>query len=106
MNEAPDAAAGAGFFIAPSFKPSDALTQLQRTLRALGGLTERGQRFEWKGRPAVTLAVDGAQLQARLARRPTASPEWDSRTLKDGADVRKFGDEVKQRVARWKDADE
>ena len=73
--------------------------QLQRTLRALGGLTERGQQFEWKGRPVVTLAVDGAQLQARLARRPAISPEWESRTLKNGADVRKFGDDVKQRVA-------
>ena len=99
-------AADADFPAAHPFKPAEALLQLQRTLRALRGLTERGPQFEWKGRPAVRLAVDGDQLQARLARRPASSPEWDSRTLRNGADVRKFGDEVKQRVARWKDADE
>ncbi len=106
MNEDTSAAAGAGLFSAPPFKPTDALIQLQRTLRTLGGLTERGQQFEWKGRPAVMLAVDGEQLQARLARRPATAPEWEARALKNGADVRKFGDDVKQRLARWKDADE
>ena len=98
--------AGAGMFATPPFKPAEALVQLQRMLRALGGLSERGPQFEWKGRPAVTLAVDGEQLSARLARKPATTPEWESRTLKSGADVRKFGDDVKQRVARWKDADE
>ncbi len=98
--------AGADFFSTPLFKPAEALLQLQRTLRALGGLSERGQKFEWKGRPAVTLAVEGAQLKVQLARRPAVSPEWESRTLKNSADVRRFGDDAKQRVARWKDADE
>jgi len=95
-----------GFFNAPQFKPADAIVQLRRSLRALGSLTERGEQFEWKGRAVVTIAVEGAQLQARLARRPAISPEWESRTLKNGADVRRFGDEVKQRVTRWKDADD
>jgi hypothetical protein len=98
--------AGTDFFSAPPFKPDEALLQLRRALRALGGLTERGQQFEWKGRPVVALVADGAQLQARLARRPAVSPEWESRTLKSGADVRRFGDDVKKRVARWRDADE
>ena len=106
MNEDADAATGAGFFSALPFKPTDALTLLQRALRSLRGLTERGQQFEWKGRPVVMLVVEGEHLQARLARRPASSPEWESRTLKNGADVRKFGDDVKQRLARWKDADE
>ena len=97
---------GANFFAAPPFDPAAALLQLQRALRALGGLTERGPRFEWKGRPAVALAVEGGQLQVQLARRPAVRPEWESRTLKNGADVRKFGDDVKQRLSRWKDADE
>ncbi len=98
--------AGGNFFSPPQFKPAEALLQLQRTLRALGGLTERGLKFEWKGRPAVTLAVDAAQLQVQLARRPAISPVWESRTLKNGADVRKFGDDVRQRIARWRDADD
>jgi hypothetical protein len=97
--------AGVGFFAAPPFKPAEAMTQLQRTLRGFG-LAERGPQFEWKGRPVVALAVDGAQLEVRLARRPAIVAEWEARTLKSGADVRKFGDDVKHRVARWKDSDD
>ena len=93
-------------FAPPPFKPDDALTQLQRTLRALGGLAERGAQFEWKARPAVALAVRDGAIEARLARKPLTRPEWETRTLKNGADVRRFADEVKQRLARWKDADE
>ena len=93
-------------FGAPPFKADEALVQLRRALRALGGLTERGQQFEWKGRPVVALAADGAQLQVRLARRLAVNPDWESRTLKNGAEVRKFGDDVKQRVARWRESDE
>jgi hypothetical protein len=98
--------AAADFFSPPQFNPAEALLQLKRTLRALGGLTERDQQFEWKGRPAVRLAVDGTLLHVGLARRPAISPEWESRTLKNSADVRRFGDDAKQRVARWKDADD
>jgi hypothetical protein len=101
-----DASADADFFSAPPFRPAEALLELRRTLRAVGGLTERGQCFEWKGLSAVTLVVDGALLRVQLARRPAHSPEWESRTLKDSAAVRKFGDEVKRRVTRWKDADD
>ena len=98
--------AAAGLFNPPPFRPAEALTQLQRTLRELGGLSQRGLQFEWKGRTVLTLAVADAQLQARLARRPASSPQWDSRTLRSGADVRKFCDDVKQRVARWRDVDD
>jgi len=94
------------FFALPPFDAGAALTQLQRTLRAIGGLAPRGEGFEWKGRAVVALALDGAQLQVRLARRPAMSPDWEARTLKNGADVRRFADDVKERVARWKDADE
>ena len=93
-------------FAPPPFKPDDALTQLQRTLRSLGGLAERGAQFEWKARPAVALAVRDGAIEARLARKPLTRPEWETRTLKNGADVRRFADDVKQRLARWKDADE
>ncbi|MEO8124209.1 MAG: hypothetical protein ABI633_09185, partial [Burkholderiales bacterium] len=88
------------------FKPDDALVQLQRTLRGMRGLVERGAGFEWNGRPVVMLAVDGEALQARLAKRPATSPEWEARTLRNGADVRRFGDDVKRRIDRWKDGDE
>ena len=98
--------AGTDFLSLPPFKPAEALLQLRRTLRELGGLNERAQQFEWKGQPVVTLAVDGTQLQVRLARRPAVSPEWEARTLKNAADVRRFGNDVKLRVARWKDGDD
>ncbi|MBK6863129.1 MAG: hypothetical protein IPG91_05880 [Ideonella sp.] len=94
------------FFDPPAFRPDDALQQLQRTLRSLGGLAERAGQFEWKGRPAVTLAVRGGAIDACLARKPLTRPEWETRTLKNGADVRRFVDDVKQRLARWRDADE
>jgi hypothetical protein len=93
-------------FAPPPFKPAEALMQLQRTLRGIGGLTERGAAFEWKGRAAITLAAGEAAIEVRLARRPATRPEWEARTLKSGADVRRFADDVKQRLARWRDADE
>ncbi len=94
------------FFRPPPFKPVEALPQLQRTLRALPGLTERGSNFECKGRPVVDVRAEGDAIAARLARRPTTTPEWEPRMLKNGADVRRFADDVKQRLARWRDADE
>jgi hypothetical protein len=94
------------FFRPPPFKPAEALPQLQRTLRALSGLAERGSNFEWKGRPVVGVQAEGGAIAARLARRPTTTPEWETRTLKNGADVRRFADDVKQRLARWRDADD
>ena len=39
--------AAAGLFNPPPFRPAEALTQLQRTLRELGGLSQRGLQFEW-----------------------------------------------------------
>ncbi len=97
---------GDDVFSPPPFKPAEALLQLQRTLRSLGGLGERGAQFEWKGRPVIALAVEGDHLLARMARRPAMTPEWESRVLKGSADVRKFADDVKLRLGRWKDADE
>ena len=95
------------FFRPPPFKAAEALPQLQRTLRALPGLTERGSNFEWKGRPVVGVQADGDAIAARLARRPTTTtPEWETRTLRNGADVRRFAEDVKQRLARWRDADD
>lgn len=93
-------------FAPPAFKPDEALLLLKRGLRELRGLAERGEGFEWKGRPVIALTAEGTTILSKLAKRPAMSPEWESRVLKNGADVRKFGDEVKARVARWRDADE
>ena len=59
-----------------------------------------------KGLPAMMMALAGCGDLARMARRPAMSPEWESRTLKNGADVRKFADDARQRLARWRDADD
>jgi len=94
------------FFALPPFKPDEALAQLKRAVRDLRGLAERGEGFDWKGHPVLELRVDGSTLVGKLAKRPAHSPQWESRTMKNNADVRKFGDELKARVARWREADE
>jgi hypothetical protein len=97
---------GESFFAPPPFKPAEALMQLQRSLRALGGLSERGGQFEWKGRPALTLVIADGEIVASLARRPLARPEWEARRLRNGAEVRRFTEDVRRRLASWRDADE
>jgi hypothetical protein len=52
------------------------------------------------------LIAEESALQARLVKRPLRSPDWESRRLTNSAEVRRFLDDIKQRVARWKDADE
>ena len=91
------------FFAPPPFKPDEALVQLKRSLRELRPLVERGNGFELQGQRVIELAVDGATLQARIAKRPARSPEWETRTLKNSADTRQFTDEVKRRLGRWSD---
>ncbi len=89
------------FFAPPPFRPEEALVGLKRQLRDLRPLAERGHRFELQGKPVVDITVDGANLQVKFARRPAMSPDWDTLTLKSGADVRKCIDEVRKRLARW-----
>lgn len=91
------------FFAPPPFKPDEALVQLKRTLRELRPLAERGNGFDLQGQRVIELGVDGEALQARVAKRPARSPEWDTRTLKNSADVRQFTDEIKRRLGRWSD---
>lgn len=95
-----------GGFAPPPFKPAEALVQLKRKIRETRGLAERGSGFDWKGAPAIQLQAAEAVIQARIAKRPMRTPEWEARTLASAADVRKFGDLVVQRTARWRDADE
>lgn len=95
----------AGFAL-PAFKPADALVQLKRTLRDLRPLAERGPTFELKGQAVVLLEADAQAIAAKLARRPGRSPEWDAFRLASNADVRKFTDEARKRLARWSNDDE
>ncbi|MFZ5521982.1 MAG: hypothetical protein ACOZD0_12350 [Pseudomonadota bacterium] len=98
------------FFAPPPFKPAEALIGLRRQLRDLK-LTERAgaqaARFELAGSTMLELqhATDeaGDHLVARLARRPARTPDWETRHLRSGADVRSLLDEVRRRMLRWDD---
>ena len=92
-------------FAPPPFKADEALAQLKRHLRDLR-LLERAGRFEWKGDPLVELTLDGATIRVRSVKQPARSPEWVTRTLKNGAEVRQFTEEFKRQFARWKERDE
>ncbi|HET7795091.1 MAG TPA: hypothetical protein VFL64_17035 [Rhizobacter sp.] len=89
------------FFAPPAFKPAEALVALKRQLRDLKPLVERGTGFEIGGKRVIELAASTGSIDARLAKRPAVSPEWQPFTLKNSADVRKLVDEVKKRLARW-----
>lgn len=91
------------FFAPPPFRPDEALVQLKRSLRELRPLAERGNGFELQGRRVIELDIDGATLVARVAKRPAHTPEWEHRTLKNGADVRRLVDDIKRQLARWSD---
>ncbi|GAB4040910.1 MAG: hypothetical protein Fur0014_11750 [Rubrivivax sp.] len=86
---------------APPFDAAAALVLLKRQLRELKPLTERGNRYEIKGRPVIELAAGETAIAAKLARRPATSPEWTASTLASSQDVRRFVDEVTQRLRRW-----
>ena len=91
------------FFAPPPFNADNALQQLKRTLRDLRQLAERGDAFELRGQPVVRLVVDGGVLKAEIAKRPARTPEWETRLLKNSAEVRQFGEEVKRRLDKWSD---
>lgn len=92
-------------FALPAFKPDEALQRLRRDLRELG-LAEREGRFERRGLAVARAAVDGAVLKVALVKRPSRSPEWTDKTLKDSAQVRDFVALVKKNLSGWSDADE
>ena len=93
-------------FAAPPFKPDDALAGLKRSLRELG-LTEREGRFERRGVAIAKAAVDDGAIAAAVVKKPSRlSPEWQTKTLKSGADVRDFVAHVKKQLAAWSDRDD
>lgn len=87
-------------FAPPPFSADNALVAIKRALRDMR-LAERGNAFEMRGKRVVELAVDGAAINAKLARRLMLTPEWDRITVMSAADQRKLIDEVKKRLARW-----
>ncbi len=97
------------FFALPAFKPDEALVGLRRQLRDLRVLAERlvdgKPGVELKGKRVAEFATTADAITARLVKRPAVSPEWETHTLKNGADVRRFLDEIKKRLARWTDED-
>ena len=87
-------------FEPPAFKPDDALVQVRRALRDLK-LVERGPAYELRGRRVVELSLDAAALQARIARKPALTPEWDRVAVKSHDEQRKLIDDIRKRLARW-----
>lgn len=99
------------FFALPPFKADEALVGLRRQLRDLKLSEKTGSspiRFEWRGLPVVDLAeapegdkaIDVAWVDS-----PSQRPQWRKASLKSSADVRRWLDEAKRRMARWGDDD-
>lgn len=91
-------------FAPPPFDAEAALLQIERSLRDLK-LTERGHAFELRGKRVLELTVEGPAIEARVARRPANTPEWDLQTVASTLGQRKLLDEVKKRLARWAQED-
>jgi len=95
------------FFALPPFKAAEALVQLRRQLRDWRPLVEREvggvPGFEIAGQRVIELVAGDATIEARLARKPARTPDWQVRTLKSSADVRQWQDEVKRRLTDWTD---
>ncbi len=89
----------AGFAPLP-FNADNALVTIKRALRDMK-LVERGNAYELRGKRVVELTVDGATINAKLARRLMLTPEWDRVSVKAAADQRKLLDEVKKRLSKW-----
>jgi hypothetical protein len=87
-------------FAAPPFNADNALVTIKRALRDMK-LAERGNAYELRGKRVVELSVDGAAINAKLARRLMLTPEWDRVAVNSAADQRKLLDEVKKRLSKW-----
>ena len=64
-------------------------------------LAERGPGFELRGKRVSELVIEDGRIQARIARKPALTPEFDRHTIASSADQRKWLDEMKKRLARW-----
>jgi hypothetical protein len=93
-----------GAFAPPPFKADEALVVLKRALRDCK-LSERGQRYELRGKTVAEVASDGKTLQVKLARRLALTPEWETRSIANASQQRDWLSEVKKRLARWESED-
>ena len=91
-------------FAPPPFNADNALVTIKRALRDMK-LAERGNAFEMRGKRVVELTVDGAAINAKLARRLMLTPQWDRMAVQSAADQRKLLDEVKKRSSKWESED-
>lgn len=90
----------------PPFDPVAALATLQRGLRELG-LTERAGRWERRALAIARAAVEGDAIVCGLVRQPARhTPEWQTRRLRSGAELRDWLAEVRRRLAAWGDRDD
>jgi hypothetical protein len=88
-------------------------TGLQRRQRAAADqaqlrdlkLAERGNGFELRASACWNWPLEEGAITVKLARRLSMTPEWDTQTVKSGADQRKLLDEVKRRLERWQRED-
>jgi len=88
----------------PAFKPDEALQTLRRGLRDLKLQEQAGTaplRYQFKGKPVAELSLAEGGLQARWVKRPSHSPEWQSRTLGNAAAVRDWLAALKRQAAGW-----
>ena len=90
-------------FAPPPFNPETARSTLARALRDLK-LAERGGAFELGGQPVVKARVECAVLKLDVAKKASRSPDWEHAEARDHAQLRRFIDDMKRRVARWGDA--
>lgn len=87
----------------PPFSADAALQTMQRFVRDQRVLSERSEGWLLGADVVLRLAVQGGALQAWLAKRPARTPAWDAYTLSSAAELRKLQDEIKRRLARWKE---
>ena len=92
----------AASFAPPPFDPNSAFATLRRTMRDLK-LVEREGQFEWKGLAIATVVVEGPELAVKLARKPLSSPDWDRKSLRNHADLRRWTDDLRKRLSSWND---
>lgn len=93
-------------FAPPPFNAEDALQRLRRDAREMG-LTERAGVFERKGLAIAKFQLADGVLAAAVVKKPQRSgPDWQSKTLKSGAEVRDFSAELKKKLSAWSDHDE
>lgn len=99
------------FFALPPFKADEALVALRRQLRDLKPLAEKSTtapwRFEYRGKPCVSLSLSVGQagIEAQWTPKLSMRPQWQTQRLCSSEDVRKFVDQIKLQMRRWDDED-